>query len=138
MEERAKEAGAGVAGNESQMTATSAASSILHTQPFGFLAQVEETLMSPADEPEEQTSVDRNPQDFQISYATESQSLRMEDSDMMFLRDSQSSTLSETSYHTRAHAFQAVINNLAGNDYHPISLICTTDNHSTREPELGS
>ncbi|KAI1798803.1 Metallo-hydrolase/oxidoreductase [Daldinia bambusicola] len=53
-------------------------------------------------------------------------------------QDSQTSTISAYKYETRLQAFLAACANMEGNGvWNAISLISTTDNHSTIDPELG-
>ncbi|OTB01866.1 hypothetical protein M426DRAFT_323097 [Hypoxylon sp. CI-4A] len=66
-------------------------------------------------------------------------SVTEDDEDEINLQDSQASTLSAYAYDTRLRAFQAMQANLEDNGtWNTISLISTTDNHSTIEPELGN
>jgi hypothetical protein len=60
-----------------------------------------------------------------------------EDSDAVLLQNSQQSELSEMAYEIRLNAFRAILNNTRSNDYQEISLISTTDNHIWPEDELG-
>ncbi len=60
-----------------------------------------------------------------------------QDSVMTDLSGSQGSVLSLCAYEARSNAFRAILENAAGNDGGEIGLICTTDNHSKLEPELG-
>ncbi|KAK4127252.1 hypothetical protein N657DRAFT_653533 [Parathielavia appendiculata] len=52
------------------------------------------------------------------------------------LLHSQDSTLSETGLETRFHAFKSILENAQGRAGGQISLLSTTDNHSTLETEL--
>ncbi|KAI0026209.1 hypothetical protein F4780DRAFT_14004 [Xylariomycetidae sp. FL0641] len=51
--------------------------------------------------------------------------------------DSQGSSLSDWAYQTRRAAFLAASSNLAGDNWQGLSLISTTDNHSSLDIELG-
>ncbi|KAI1371098.1 Metallo-hydrolase/oxidoreductase [Hypoxylon crocopeplum] len=60
------------------------------------------------------------------------------DEDVPSLQDSQASTISDHAYETRLRAFRVAQANMEGNGtWDVISLISTTDHHSTVEPELG-
>jgi len=57
--------------------------------------------------------------------------------DDIFIQDSQDSNISEYALEIRQNAFQAILQNLATNAGHEISLLSTRDNHSTVEFDLG-
>lgn len=54
-----------------------------------------------------------------------------------YLQDSQASAISDSARELRAEAFRTMLQNVRGQEWRPIGLISTTDNHTLPEVDLG-
>ena len=140
MEQKAGVARVGGAKTESQVSTASTASSIPHVPLWGFSVSGEDDVQQTAADAAD-TAVHKAggiPPHEVDSGVSDQKDEEYEESGYSCTRGSQDSDMSQQALETRKRAFHALLDNARNNAGWEIGLICTKDNHSVVEQDLGT